>query len=327
MNNKSNWKDQIETPIDNLIDDVIYNKTKDALSNITFSSSVQFCIKIWPLTLIGGFVSWLISLIVISTSPSSDFSSSWMWLGIGAFAGLVISIVTKSNMVDKARNQLDHVKLFSAISENVPNVSLDHYSQGAYSKFVNGPIRTRNIPKDAKFIAIDSYVYDGKINNNAFELITSHWRWVRKHDDKYVTYDEYACGIIVQNDKCNEYNVIITDGHSVSGEYSRKQELENDPFNDVFNVYGDPIIVRKLLNATEQEKLLLLQSKFKGFQINMANGLFIMTFKEPSGFMYPRITLTHSAVNIDAVVKDANRDFIELLNILSNYTCLRKIIY
>lgn len=324
---QNTWKDQIETPINNLIDDNIYNRTKETMSNIAFGAFTKLCVQIWPFTLIIGGALFLMSFIFMEPSNDLILISALVWFSIGAISGLLLSLVVRTMWMSKARNQLDHVKLFQAISENVTNVSLDTYNVGALSRNLRRPVRTPNIPQDARYIPNDSYTYIGKINDKNFELTTAHWMWVRKYKDNTITYNEYSCGIIVENEKCNDYPVSIVDGRqTISGAKMHKQELENDPFNKSFNVYGDPIAVRKLLNATEQEKMIELQKKFKGLRIDISDGLFVLTFQKPSGFMDPIIKLSHNSIDVDAVVKDANRDFIEFLDIMSYYTCLRKLV-
>lgn len=326
------WKDQIETKVDNLIDNEVEADVRRTLDGIKISNFSKFCMKYWWVFLIIAIPS-ITGFFMLVDNPSSEngplglVTMLLMFLSLASGVLLVISAVTPSMIKSSVSRQFNHVELYKAISERVTNFSLDQYMHGQFSSLLGRPTRSGIVPPDARYDARQSYTYRGMFNDDRIEVTTSCWWWVRSNGKSSQTFVEYCSSIVIANPKCAEYNFSIIDqGRKIPGGKQFVQELENDYFNKPFNVYGDPIVVRKILNATEQEKLLLLQERFRGVQLDCGNGLFIITFNTPFGFMDPKLKVNANGIDYNTLMDDANKDFLQLLNIFSYYSSLRKLV-
>lgn len=320
------WIDQIETPTNSLVSSSVRDAIVEEINKIKITWLSKAILWVWPIMFVlTAFVSGIYGALAIS---SGKFN--WIILVSLIVISIVISVglvIFENNIIKKRiASKINVVELINDALNNIDNLTLTEYQDFAVSKSVNAPIRDRSIPENAKYNENKSWRLEGKINGQTFELVNSSWMWEAVTLGQTIFNEQNICGLIVANTKCNEYNVSLVDNNSLlPGVKNHMQNLENDDFNKMFSLYGDPIKVRKMFNATEQEKFVQMNKIFNKFEIHIGNNLFIMTFIKPNKLLEVKIKMKFGRIKYSNIIDQVDKYTIVLLNILSNYSILRKI--
>lgn len=344
------WVDQIETPIQTLVDDKIKASIEEKTKNIKIKWHLNvfsnFYIVI-PFAIISGPLVFLLLLqmdtqfdyeanMEYMTLPSLDILwFSLIFAGIAVIFWYFVAKMVEKNKVRSIKKQLSFNEFYYIMSEKIPNIEILGHREEPINSITNAPSEFMSpVPGSNKMALKGSYSVRGKVNAHEFELTTTRWiAWnIRESVPSHATWSKlgifgyegtYFSSISIKDEKFKDFNFIIS---TYLGKNNvNKTQVSNDDFHKSFEIFGDAVDLHKLLNASEQDKYIKLRKNFEDFQVAVKDSVLTITFKTPKGFNDPNYKKAKTKVDPELVINSIDTTFIRLLDALSFVTCLRKV--
>lgn len=323
------WVDQFETPVVDLSNDEIRKELTFFANSQKFSKFTKVGLNpklTW--LIVSSFV--LITYIMVglvyrqrNITPYSVRYEKWSWDEWLIYGGVSIAIIcivapiwrklAKMNAISVYTSRFNYTSFLDEMTKSIPNFQITGIHKNAIVNVFGLPIKSNDIPQNATYDVSGSFVVGIDYDNAHYKLATTLFK------PGGLVSSIAISGPQIEGKKISvryRAEIILEADHVL-------QDLSNTDFNKHYNVYGNPIEVRKIFNATEQEKYVYFANHFKDIQWDCDNGYFVITFTPPFLFMVPSITLKKNKLDIESIIAKANIDIITILNHFSLFTSLR----
>lgn len=344
------WLDQIETPVETLIDDNIRKKVEEKVKNVKIAWYYKIFANLYiliPFAIITGPIVFLLFLqldtqfsIQLNKEYFSEYTTDlYMWFTIFIALAVVfwvtIAFIVEKKKIRAIKKQISISEFFYYMSEKISNIELNGHREGPINSITNEPSEfLALISASAKMAFKGSYSVKGIVNSNPFELTTTRWiaSNIAEHAPAQATWAKlkswgyegtYYSAISIKDDKFKDFNFIIST--YLGKNKHNKTEISNDEFHKNFEIFGDAVSMHKLLNASEQDKYIKLRKNIEDFQVEIKNSILTITFQTPKGFNDPNYKKAKTSVKPQLILDSIDTTFIRMLDALSFVTCLRKV--